>query len=142
VKLKYIIITCFILTFFLGNKSIAEIEKNNFYTCDSIKYPKYSFGFFLNKDSSAKVFKIDNKKFLYYKINYNDYVTFINLSLNDFLGININLIEDESLKSINFYEENEGKYLGGCIKAKDEITVKCKLINFDLISRKKRPIDC
>lgn len=124
------------------NQSIAEIEKKNFYTCDSIKYPKYNFGYFLNTNNSAKVFKVKNKKFLYYKVNYSDYDTFVNLRLKDFIGININLIENDDAKSINFYNDYEGNYLGGCIKAKNEITVKCNLINFDLVSRKKKPIDC
>tara|TARA_B100001057_G_scaffold454851_1_gene500957 strand:+ start:3093 stop:3485 length:393 start_codon:yes stop_codon:yes gene_type:complete len=130
------------MVFLIIKPSVAKIKKNNFYTCDSIKYPKYNFGYFLNKDNLARVFKISKKKFLYYEIEYNDYITFVNLSLKDFIGININLIEDDINKSISFYDENEGKYLGGCIEAKDEITVKCKLINFDLISRKKKPINC
>jgi len=140
--LKKLIFFFFINFFLFINHSFAEIEKKKFYTCDSIKYPKYNFGYFLNTNNSAKVFKIKKKKFLYYQVKYSDYVTFINLGLKDFIGININLIENDATKSINFYNEYEGNYLGGCIKVKDEITVKCKLINFDLVSRKKKPIDC
>mgnify|MGYP001240154526 CR=1 FL=1 len=140
--LKKLILFFFLYFFLFINQSIAEIEKKKFYTFDSIKYPKYNFGYFLNTNNSAKVFKVKNKKFLYYKVNYSDYDTFVNLRLKDFIGININLIENDDAKSINFYNDYEGNYLGGCIKAKNEITVKCNLINFDLVSRKKKPIDC
>ena len=140
---KYLLLFIFLSISMLFTKfSNAEIKIKNYYTCDSIKYPKYSFGLYLKKNSSAKVYKINKKKFIYHEIQYVDYKTFLNLKLKEFIGKNINLIEDDATQAINFYGESEGKYLGGCIKTKDEIGVKCKLINFDLISRKKKPIDC
>ena len=120
----------------------AEIEMEYYYTCDSIKYPKYNFGFLLNKDKSAIVYKINQKKILHYKIQYFDYATFINLKLKEFIGKNINLIEVDETHTIQFYEEADGEYFGGCIKTKDEASMVCKLINFDLVSRKKKPINC
>ena len=94
-KKNLLILSCILMVFLIIKPSVAKIKKNNFYTCDSIKYPKYNFGYFLNKDNLARVFKISKKKFLYYEIEYNDYITFVNLSLKDFIGININLIEDD-----------------------------------------------
>ena len=120
----------------------AEIKMKYYYTCDSIEYPKYNFGFLLNKDKSAKVYKINQKKILHYKIQYFDYKTFINLKLKEFIGKNINLIEVDETHTIQFYGETDGKYLGGCIKTKDEASTVCKLINFDLVFRKKKPINC
>ena len=120
----------------------AEIKMKYYYTCDSIKYPKYNFGFLLNKGNSAKVYKINQKKILDYKTQYFDYKTFMNLKLKEFIGKNINLIEVDETHTIQFYGETDGKYLGGCIKTKDEASKVCKLINFDLVSRKKKPANC
>ena len=120
----------------------AEIKIKYYYTCDSIKYPKYNFGFLLNKDKSAIVYKINQKKILHYKIQYFDYTTFINLKLKEFIGKNINLIEIDETHTVQFYGETNGKYLGGCIKTKNKPSMVCKLINFDLVSRKKKPITC
>ena len=123
----------------------AEIKMEYYYTCDSIKYPKYNFGFLLNKNKSAIVYKINQKKILHYKIQYFDYTTFINLKLKEFIGKNINLIETDETRTVQFYEDTasgEYKYLGGCIKTINKPSMVCKLINFDLVSRKKKPITC
>ena len=120
----------------------AEVKMEHYYTCDSIKYPKYNFGFLLNKDKSAMVYKINQKKILHYKIQYLDHTTFINLKLKEFIGKNINLIEIDETRTIQFYGETDGKYLGGCIKTQNKPTMICRLINFDLVSRKEKPIEC
>ena len=120
----------------------AEVKMEHYYTCDSIKYPKYNFGFLLNKDKSAMVYKINQKKILHYKIQYLDHTTFINLKLKEFIGKNINLIEIDETRTVQFYGETDGKYLGGCIKTINKPTMICKLINFDLVFRKKKPINC
>ena len=140
---KNLVMIIFVIFSILFTKyANAEIKMKYYYTCDSIKYPKYNFGFLLNKDKSAIVYKINQKKILHYKIQYFDYTTFINLKLKEFIGKNINLIEVDETHTIQFYEETDGKYLGGCIKAKGEASMVCKLINFDLVSRKKKPINC
>ncbi len=140
---KNIVILIFVIFSILFTKySNAEIKIKYYYTCDSIKYPKYNFGFLLNRDKSAKVYKINQKKILHYKIQYSDYKTFMNLELKEFIGKNINLIEIDETNTIQFYGQTDGKYLGGCIKTKNEASMACKLINFDLVSRKKKPINC
>ena len=120
----------------------AEVKMEYYYTCDSIKYPKYNFGFLLNKDKSAMVYKINQKKILHYRIQYLDHTTFINLKLKEFIGKNINLIEIDETRTVQFYGETDGKYLGGCIETINKPTMICKLINFDLVSRKKKPLAC
>ncbi|HJO77337.1 MAG TPA: hypothetical protein QF874_01680 [Pelagibacteraceae bacterium] len=140
---KNLVILIFVIFSILFTKySNAEIKIKYYYTCDSIKYPKYNFGFLLNRDKSAKVYKINQKKILHYKIQYSDYKTFMNLELKEFIGKNINLIEIDETNTIQFYGQTDGKYLGGCIKTKNEASMACKLINFDLVSRKKKPINC
>ena len=140
---KNLVILIFVIFSILFTKySNAEIKIKYYYTCDSIKYPKYNFGFLLNRDKSAKVYKINQKKILHYKIQYSDYKTFMNLELKEFIGKNINLIEIDETNTIQFYGQTDGKYLGGCIKTKDEASMVCKLINFDLVSRKKKPTNC
>ena len=140
---KNLVILIFVIFSILFTKySNAEIKIKYYYTCDSIKYPKYNFGFLLNRDKSAKVYKINQKKILHYKIQYSDYKTFMNLELKEFIGKNINLIEIDETNTIQFYGQTDGKYLGGCIKTKNEASMAFKLINFDLVSRKKKPINC
>ena len=140
---KNLVILIFVIFSILFTKySNAEIKIKYYYTCDSIKYPKYNFGFLLNRDKSAKVYKINQKKILHYKIQYSDYKTFMNLELKEFIGKNINLIEIDETNTIQFYGQTDGKYLGGCIKTKNEASMACKLINFDLVARKKKPINC
>ena len=142
--MKKIFMLSFVVFFsiLLTKYTNAEVKMEHYYTCDSIKYPKYNFGFLLNKDKSAMVYKINQKKILHYKIQYLDHTTFINLKLKEFIGKNINLIEVDETHTIQFYGETDGKYLGGCIKTKDEASTVCKLINFDLVSRKKKLINC
>ena len=141
-KKKFMIFFFVFFSILLTQYANAEIKIKYYYTCDSIKYPKYNFGFLLNKDKSAVVYKINQKKILHYKIKYFDYATFINLKLKEFIGKNINLIEIDETRTVQFYGETNGKYLGGCIKTKNKPSMVCKLINFDLVSRKKKPISC
>ena len=141
-KKKIMLLFVVFFSILLTKYANAEVKMEHYYTCDSIKYPKYNFGFLLNKDKSAMVYKINQKKILHYKIQYLDHTTFINLKLKEFIGKNINLIEVDETHTIQFYEEADGEYLGGCIKTKDEASMVCKLINFDLVSRKKKPINC
>ena len=140
---KNLVMIIFVIFSILFTKyANAEIKMKYYYTCDSIEYPKYNFGFLLNKDKSAVVYKINQKKILHYKIQYFDYKTFMNLKLKEFIGKNINLIEIDETRTVQFYGETNGKYLGGCIKTKNKPSMVCKLINFDLVSRKKKPINC
>ena len=141
-KKKFMLLFFVFFSILLTKYADAEIKKEHYYTCDSIKYPKYNFGFLLNKNKSSMVYKINQKKILHYKIQYLDHTTFINLKLKEFIGKNINLIEVDETHTIQFYGETDGKYLGGCIKTKDEASTVCKLINFDLVFRKKKPINC
>ena len=121
---KNLVILIFVIFSILFTKySNAEIKIKYYYTCDSIKYPKYNFGFLLNRDKSAKVYKINQKKILHYKIQYSDYKTFMNLELKEFIGKNINLIEIDETNTIQFYGQTDGKYLGGCIKTKNEASM-------------------
>ena len=105
----------------------AEVKMEHYYTCDSIKYPKYNFGFLLNKDKSAMVYKINQKKILHYKIQYLDHTTFINLKLKEFIGKNINLIEQAiTHKSYNPFENYEQlEFLGDRVLG---LTISNKLI--------------
>ncbi len=140
---RIIVITIFIFFSILYiKKANTEIKTKSFYVCDSIKYPKYNFGFWLNNDKSAKVYKINQKKILHYKIQYFNYKHFVNLKIKEFIGKDINLIEIDEEESIQFYEDPNGKYLGGCVKTEDKSSMTCKLINFDLVARKKKPINC
>ena len=141
-KKKFILLFVVFFSILLTKYANAEIEMGYYYTCDSIKYPKYNFGFLLNKDKSAMVYKINQKKILHYKVQYLDHTTFINLKLKEFIGKNINLIEIDETRTVQFYEETDGKYLGGCIKTTNKPTMICKLINFDLVARQKKPITC
>ena len=81
-KKYFLLFIFFAISMLFTNFSNAEIQIKHYYTCDSIKYPKYSFGFYLNKNNSVKVYKINKKKFLYHKIQYVDYKTFVNLKFH------------------------------------------------------------
>ena len=141
-KKNFMILFFVFFSILLTKYANAEIKMKYYYTCDSIQYPKYNFGFLLNKDNSAKVYKINQKKILHYKIQYLDHTTFINLKLKEFIGKNINLIEIDETRTVQFYGKTDGKYLGGCIKTINKPTMICKLINFDLVARQKKPITC
>ena len=77
--MKKIFMLSFVVFFsiLLTKYANAEVKMEYYYTCDSIKYPKYNFGFLLNKDKSAMVYKINQKK--YYIIKFNILITQLSL---------------------------------------------------------------